>query len=152
MARVLLIEPSRQLAKQYWSALEQAGHEVIICLTGQMGIMAADEHRPDVVVLELKLKHHNGIEFLYEFRSYSDWQGIPVVVQSMVPPEQLASVASRQLLGISQHLYKPASRLEDLVSAVNQAVASVEAAAVTEVDNDTESISVAMARPATAQS
>jgi DNA-binding response OmpR family regulator len=122
MARILLIEPNRILAKQYWRVLEDAGHEVIICLNGQMAIMAADEQTPDLVVLELQLKKHNGIEFLYEFRSYEEWQHVPVVVQTLVPEEAFRGAAALPHLNISHYLYKPASNLQALVDAVTAAL------------------------------
>jgi DNA-binding response OmpR family regulator len=123
MARILLIEPNRNLAKQYWTVLEQAGHEVIICLNGQMAIGAADEQTPDIIILELQLKKHNGIEFLYEFRSYPEWQSVPVIVHSMVPQENLQGAAALPLLKLVNYLYKPASSLKKLVQAVDEALA-----------------------------
>ena len=119
MARVLLVEPNRLLAKQYWAALEKVGHEVIICVNGHEAIFAADEQTPDVVVVELQLKGHNGVEFLYEFRSYPEWQRIPVVVQSLVPAEEVTAAATWSLLGISAYLYKPTTKLAKLVAVVD---------------------------------
>jgi DNA-binding response OmpR family regulator len=118
MSRLLLIEPDRLLAKHYAGVLRAAGHEVICCLTGQSAIQAADEHTPDVVILELQLKGHNGVEFLYEFRSYPEWQSIPVIVQTLVPPQVLENIAAVPLLGIAAYLYKPTSNLEKLTDAV----------------------------------
>lgn len=118
MARVLLIEPNRALAKQYWQVLEQSGHEVIICLNGQMAIMAADEQTPDVVVLELQLKKHNGVEFLYEFRSYPEWQSVPVIIQTLVPEDEFKGATALPHLNIYKYLYKPTSSLKALTDAV----------------------------------
>lgn len=123
MSRILLIEPNRILAKQYWTVLEQAGHEVIICLNGQMGIGAADEQTPDLVILELQLKKHNGIEFLYEFRSYPEWQNVPVIAHTMVSEDKLAGASVLPLLGLSNYIYKPVSNLQKLVQAVDEALA-----------------------------
>ncbi len=122
MARILLIEPNRMLAKQYWTVLEQAGHEVIICLNGQMGIGAADENTPDLVILELQLKKHNGIEFLYEFRSYPEWQNVPVIAHTMVAENKLEGAAVLPLLGLSAYIYKPTSNLKNLVQSVEDAL------------------------------
>src|ERR1700741_3726207 len=86
---VLLIEPDKKLGGVYKAALEQAGHAVEMVAHAQDAVHTADEQKPDVVVLELQLAKHNGIEFLYEFRSYSEWQNIPVVLLTMVPPASL---------------------------------------------------------------
>lgn len=122
MANILLIEPDRLLAKTYRQALSAAGHKVSVSATAQSAITAADDCQPDLVVLELQLIEHSGIEFLYEFRSYQDWQNIPVIIQSQVPAGEFN--ASRNLLkeqfGAVAYLYKPHSSLNDLLVQVNE--------------------------------
>lgn len=109
MAQILLIEPDRVLADTYRQGLEAEGHKVVMCASAQSAIFAADETKPDAVVLELQLIGHSGIEFLYEFRSYSDWQTIPVVVHSQVPPGEFKHgwQLLKEQLGITAYLYKP---------------------------------------------
>lgn len=68
---VLLIEPNTLLAATYRQALQHAGHEVRHVTGAQAAVMAADGRTPDVVVLELQLPQHSGLEFLHEFRSYA---------------------------------------------------------------------------------
>ena len=123
MCNVLLIEPNRVLARTYYEALQQAGHTVQACGAAQSAIIAADALNPDVVVLELQLVAHSGAEFLYEFRSYPDWQEVPVVVHSQIPPAQFAQnfAATRQQLGIVEYLYKPQTDLRTLQAAVQRA-------------------------------
>lgn len=120
MAQILLIEPDRILAESYVLALQAAGHEVQAAGSAQAAIMSADVIKPDVVVLELQLVEHSGIEFLYEFHSYPDWQNIPVLLQTGVPQSEFKD--SWQLLqrelGVKEYLYKPRTSLKQLVSAV----------------------------------
>jgi DNA-binding response OmpR family regulator len=125
MAHVLLIEPDRLLAESYLQALQAAGHEVVACAGAQTAIQAADQTRPDVVILELQLVEHSGVEFLYEFRSYPDWQTIPVVVQSYIPSVEFADnqQSLRGQLGVTAYLYKPRTTLRQLVAAVNRQLA-----------------------------
>lgn len=126
MSRILLIEPDRVLAKTYHQALVAAGHEVHTCNSAQAAIIAADQVCPEVVVVELQLVAHSGAEFLYEFRSYPDWQGVPVIVHTSVPPNRFASnfAEVRAQLGISQYLYKPLTSLRQLQDAV-QSVSTI---------------------------
>ncbi len=125
MADILLIEPDRLLADTYLEALAAAGHSVGVCAGAQAGVLVADQTRPDLVVLELQLTSHSGIEFLYEFRSYPDWQDIPVVVHTNVPPTEFDT--NQQLLkdelGVVAYLYKPQTTLAELVEAVNEQLA-----------------------------
>jgi len=118
---ILLIEPDRLLARSYQQALEQAGYSVATGPTAQVAIHAADTQRPDIVILEIQLVSHSGIEFLYEFRSYADWQHIPVIVLSQVPPAEFSDswAILKDELGVAAYYYKPHTSLTQLLRAVN---------------------------------
>jgi DNA-binding response OmpR family regulator len=120
MAQILLIEPDRLLTETYYQALVAAGHQVAACAGAQAAITAADQARPDLVILELQLIEHSGIEFLYEFRSYPEWQSIPVLIQTQVPPGEFADSWQllRHELGINAYLYKPQTSLRQLLANV----------------------------------
>ena len=118
--KVLLIEPDHVLGTVYQAALEHAGHHTVHCRAAQVALYQAEKMRPDVVVLELQLPGHGGIEFLYEFRSYPEWQAIPVILHTMVAAKDLPAWQD-QHLGIAAHHYKPATSLKQLIQAVNQA-------------------------------
>lgn len=108
-----------QLAKIYEQALTAAGHTVEIVAHAQDAIHAADAKIPDLIIMELSLVNHGGVEFLHELRSYTEWQHIPVVVLTMVSPRRLAdSKKQLNMLGVSAYLYKPATSLERLVTVV----------------------------------
>ncbi len=115
MRRILLLEPDQLLAEQYRHYLEKLGLRVTWCKNAQDGINAADRINPDLVIVELLLTAHSGIEFLYEFRSYSEWRKVPVVILSRIPRSEL-SAADRVLdeLGVSVFLYKPETSLARL--------------------------------------
>jgi DNA-binding response OmpR family regulator len=120
MADILVIEPDRVLAETYYEALTSAGHSVVVTPSAQTAIMVADETNPDIIVLEIQLIEHSGIEFLYELRSYVDWQNIPVIIQTQVPPGEFAGNQRllKKQLGIAVYLYKPQTSLRQLVDAV----------------------------------
>lgn len=124
MAYVLLIEPNTLLAKAYTQAIRHAGHEVELQTQAQAGIIAADARTPDLVLLELQLPLHNGVEFLQEFRSYAEWQQVPVVINTVIPPGRMvrAETALRRDLGVRDVLYKPRTSLEDIVRLVREYV------------------------------
>jgi DNA-binding response OmpR family regulator len=120
--KVLLIEPDTKLANIYRAALEQAGHVVLHAAYAQDAVHEADEIHPDMVILELQLAGHNGIEFIYEFRSYSEWQNVPIILLTMVAPHALGITTEMfQRLGIIDCLYKPATNLRKLLNAVGEA-------------------------------
>lgn len=123
MAHVLLLEPDRVLAQTYCQALTAAGHSVVPCASAQAAVLAADDRRPDVVILELQLIEHSGIEFLYEFRSYQEWQSLPVIAHTVVPFAEFDGCwpLLREQLGLREYLYKPHVSLRRLLAAVREA-------------------------------
>ena len=122
MAHILLIEPDRVLATTYFESLSAAGHNVMIAVGAQTAVMTADRQLPDVIVLELQLVEHSGIEFLYELRSYPEWQNIPVILHTQVPPAEFNDTAKimRQELGVQDYLYKPHTTLKQLLIAIQE--------------------------------
>lgn len=120
MAHILLIEPDRLLADAYRQGFLASGHTVVMCAGAQAAIFAADEKRPDIVILEFQLTGHSGIEFMYEFRSYAEWQTIPVIIQTQIPPSEFTgswALLSNEL-GISGYLYKPNTTFRQLLNSV----------------------------------
>ena len=122
MANVLLIEPDAVLGRTYRLALEHIGHTVKVARSAQQALNAADDLRPKIVVLELQLASHNGIEFLHEFRSYTEWQNVPVVINTNITPGMLeaSAVVLRRDMGVREILYKPRTSLQRLISTVNE--------------------------------
>lgn len=116
--QILLIEPDKLLAASYEKALRSAGHAVATATSAQQAIHFADQQKPDVVVLEMELPRHNGVEFLYEFRSYYEWLDVPVIVHSFVPATELVKSATLKDLGVVKLLYKPATSLAQLCTTV----------------------------------
>lgn len=124
MAHVLLIEPDRLLAETYMKALKSAGHTAQPCVSAQSAVFCVDEQMPDIIVMEVQLTAHSGIEFLYELRSYADWQGIPVVILSGIPAGEFQGSWQllRKELGVESYHYKPITSLKNLLLAVDEAL------------------------------
>jgi len=119
---LLLIEPNPILAHTYMDAFKHAGFTVAHATGAQAAIDAADEKRPDVVILEIQLAAHNGFEFLHEFRSYAEWQQVPAIIHTMIPPTQMQAVKGplNNDLGVRATLYKPRTTLQQLLSTVRE--------------------------------
>jgi DNA-binding response OmpR family regulator len=117
MAHILLVEPNTVLVQAYILALEHAGHTVVHVTGAQAAIDAADRQTPDLVFLELQLPRHSGIEFLHEFRSYAEWQAVPVIINTVLTPAHIArgTAALRRDLGVRAFLYKPQATLQDII-------------------------------------
>ncbi len=122
MSHILLVEPDRLVAKTYMQALQAAGHSVQVCATAQSAVFCADEHQPDLLILEVQLVGHSGIELLYELRSYPDWQSLPVIIVSGVPAGEFQGSwpLLKDELGVRAYHYKPLLSLKALCDAVGE--------------------------------
>lgn len=117
MVDVLLIEPDAILGGTYKKVLQRAGYKVDLQTTAQTAIHALDRQKPKLIILEIQLGEHNGIEFLYELRSHPDWQDIPIIINSLIPEDVLGiSSLVAEELGITNVLYKPKVTLNHLLS------------------------------------
>lgn len=119
MKHILLVEPSErvgQIIKEYLERDKKLS--VSVAHSAQEGIHAADSTKPDLVILELAMPMHNGFAFLHEFRSYSDWSTVPVIVHSHLAKEEAAMSKSWRMLGAVQYFYKPQTTLAQLKSSV----------------------------------
>lgn len=114
--RILLVEPDVLLGKVYNEALHAAGYIVDWVTSAQAAVYAADKNIPNVVILEMQLKQHNGVAFLQEFRSYADWEEVPVLLHTVLPPMRLQVFKDAlQEMGVSEVMYKPQTTLRQLI-------------------------------------
>ena len=128
MARILLLESDRLLAQNLIKALKRRGHQPSWQVDAQQALDAADEWRPDLVILDLFLAQRGGVEFLYEYRSYPEWQSIPVIIFSHVAASELGHTADQlKSLNISSYFHKPVVNLNDLCLAIDRLLATTAA-------------------------
>ncbi len=110
---ILLVESDPFVATSVVRFLRQLHATVQVSITAQAAIQACDIQIPDVIILDISLTGHSGIEFLHEFKSYSDWQSLPIIawsMQSYTPAQQKAL----HMLGAQHVLYKPHATLQAL--------------------------------------
>ncbi|MBX4197280.1 response regulator [Candidatus Saccharibacteria bacterium] len=113
---VLLLEPDNLLAASLNNYLAREGHSVAWHSHPQDAVTSADRQTPQAVITELQLAGRSGVEFLYEFRSYPEWQAIPIIVLSNLRPEEtIAYQEVFQELNIAGYFYKPRTNLSQLL-------------------------------------
>lgn len=128
MAHILVLESDKLLAASLKSYLKAANHTVSVHNDPQAAVLGADKQRPDVVITELLLAGRSGVEFLYEFRSYPDWQGISVIVFTSMSKQELAAYQEVLLeLNVQKYFYKPTTNLTQLAASLDQCLALIPA-------------------------
>jgi len=94
MATILLIEDDVLLADCYVRWLASAGHKIQHVPDAQSAINAADEHRPDLILLDMLLPGANGMQVLHILQSHADLATIPVVVCSNALPDPAPNLSA----------------------------------------------------------
>lgn len=118
---ILLIETDHVLAKNIRGALVGEGYEVEWLVDPQTAVISCDAYTPEVIMLDLLMAGRSGVEFMYEFRSYPEWLGIPVIILSSLPAED-AGINSEGFaqLDVVRFFYKPSVSLREIVEAVGE--------------------------------
>jgi two-component system KDP operon response regulator KdpE len=79
MASLLLIDDEPAILRALGIGLRARGYQVHTARTGAEGLVEAVRHRPEVVVLDLRLPDMDGIEVCRQLRS---WSEVPVLILS----------------------------------------------------------------------
>ena len=102
--------------EQFFSA---RGFEVHVALTGTSGFELVDAHKPDVVLVDLKLPGMDGDELLRRIRATHP--GIPVII--ITAYNDGGKTRDRLLaMGAFAHFDKPLASLRELAQAVTRAL------------------------------
>lgn len=85
MITVLVIEDEKEIRRFLRTALEDGSLRVFDAETLQRGLIEAATRKPDVVILDLGLPDGDGVEFIRDFRQ---WSQAPIIVLSARDNEQ----------------------------------------------------------------
>ncbi|WP_328876066.1 response regulator transcription factor [Streptomyces sp. NBC_00287] len=77
MSRVLLIEDDPSVREGVEIGLRRRGHEVRAAATGETGLAALAEFRPDLLLLDLMLPGMNGVQVCRQVREHSQ---LPIIM------------------------------------------------------------------------
>ncbi|HEX8638128.1 MAG TPA: response regulator [Pyrinomonadaceae bacterium] len=91
--------------------LEMAGHDVVCAATGETGIAALENLRPDVILMDMSLSGKlNGLDIVKKLRADSGFDTAPIVALTAhaMPQDHINSLA----VGCDEHITKPILDLE----------------------------------------
>jgi two-component system, OmpR family, alkaline phosphatase synthesis response regulator PhoP len=108
VARILVVEDTRELAAAMQYNLELEGHEVELAFDGPAGLDAARRRRPDLVILDLMLPDLDGYAVLERLRA--DEFDAPVLILTARGEESDKVRGFR--VGADQYMVKPFGLLE----------------------------------------
>jgi DNA-binding response OmpR family regulator len=117
--KVLVIDDDRDVVRGVSLRLRAAGYETLAAYDGHQGVAAAKESRPDVIVLDVRMPHLDGLGVLNQLRNCNATQEIPVVMVSASLVDQHAALDS----GARFFLAKP-YQSKTLLAAIGTAMKS----------------------------
>jgi CheY-like chemotaxis protein len=114
---ILLVDDDRDVLQGATLRLEAAGYRIRVAHDGNEVLRNAVAHRPDAIVLDVRMPHQDGLSALAELQTEERTKDIPVVMLSASLGDQRAALEA----GARFFLRKPYSG-PMLVNAVNQAI------------------------------
>ena len=119
--RILIAEDETIIRLDVRTLLEKAGHEVVAeARDGQEAVALAEEHDPELIVMDVRMPHLDGIEAA---RQITDRKPVPIVMLTAYAEQDLVTRASEA--GAFAYLVKP-FREVDLLPALDTARARFE--------------------------
>lgn len=77
---ILVVEDDQFLQKVYVRRLQEAGHTVIVCGSGEAALESVKVSTPDLILLDLILPGKDGFVILKTFKEMPETQDVPVVM------------------------------------------------------------------------
>jgi len=98
--------------------LSVKGYNVISALDGELGINAARQKLPDLILLDIILPKKSGFDVLKELKDDEKTKSIPIIVLTNL--SQMGDVSKMMEMGITTYLVKSDQSLQDILNIVNQ--------------------------------
>ncbi len=112
---ILIIDDDESIRKVLGYMLEEAGYRVDKKESAETGLRAIREHRPDLVLSDIKMPRKDGIELLGEIKAADP--SLPVIILTAFGSVETAVEAMKR--GAADYLTKPISR-DDLLLTVEK--------------------------------
>ncbi|MBA3824758.1 MAG: response regulator [Ktedonobacterales bacterium] len=117
---ILIIDDDPDLIETLADSLELVGHfRVVRASDGRAGLEAAVAQRPDCVVVDVRMPHLNGMQFVRAMRGDAATAHIPIIMLSALIQDR--DVQLGFLSGADAYLRKPV-RIHELLAAIQSAL------------------------------
>ena len=114
--RVLLVEDDPWLAELEAGVLKDAGYDVTLSPHAPSAIIAIDEARPDVIILDVLLTGSTAFALLHELQSYGDTHTVPVILCTNMADS--LTLDDLKMYGVRRIVDKSTMQLDDLPAAI----------------------------------
>jgi CheY-like chemotaxis protein len=118
---ILLIDDDREIVFGTSLRLRAAGYQTLAAHDGDEGCKAAVRHRPDAIVLDVRMPRLDGLAALVWLRNCADTKEIPIVIVSASLVDQQAALDSGARFFLSKP-YQAKTLLVALSEAMHEAL------------------------------
>lgn len=115
--RILVIDDEPDLLDLVKNWLESKGYDVIAANNGLEGLKKAEDEKPSVVILDVKMPGMDGFEVLNKLRADPKTQYMPVIM--LTQKRETESVFKAADIGTTDYIMKPFS-LQELLKMVKR--------------------------------
>lgn len=119
LPRILVVEDDPQISRIVQAKLRNSGYEVIAAADGGAGLSAVQEHKPDLVLLDVMMPVMDGYQVLRWIRSMPEFARLPVIMLTAKGQER--DILSGFKEGATDYIVKPFSPSE-VVARVQRAL------------------------------
>jgi CheY-like chemotaxis protein len=110
MTKILIIEDQEPLCSLYKTVLSKFDYQIVFATTGEAGLQAAADDRPDLILLDLILPEMSGSEVAQKLRDQGILPEVPLIITTALDEANTQHIA--ESLGAAAILNKPFSVAE----------------------------------------
>lgn len=119
-AKIAIIEDDIVISQMYRMKFEAEGFEVQTAANGRTGVELAEQMRPDIILLDIRMPQMNGDEALRKIRATTWGKHIPVLVLTNLGEEE--APPGLKALGVHSYIVKADFTPRQVVERVKQAL------------------------------
>jgi CheY-like chemotaxis protein len=113
MAKILIAEDEKALNDAYVMILKRAGYTVKSALDGLEALKITKNYEPDVILLDLRMPHMGGIDFLKAYHVKEEHPGVRIIIFSNLDMQREIDQAFE--LGASKYMLKSWASPNELI-------------------------------------
>jgi len=117
--KILAIDDENDVLLIIKTALASEGYDILTASNGFDGLALAEDQKPDIILLDLRMPEMDGMEVLEQLRENEKTQDIPVIILTGISDKNKIREALDK--GITYYIVKP-FECQDLVSKIQIAI------------------------------
>ncbi len=123
MKRILIADDEANIVTALEFLLERNGYEVLVARNGGAALKMIEEHRPDLVLLDVMMPVTSGYEVCQRMRERADWRHIKIIM--LTAKGRDVEMSKGLSIGADLYITKPFST-QDLLAKIDALLAGGE--------------------------